>query len=123
MTRGEFRNVVAEVLDSLPDQFRRRMDNVVVLVEDLPAPLHPRTPPPRSIGQTRKLVLGVFVGTPATQQSVFALPGGPARIVLYQKNIEAVCRSEAELRHQIRMTIIHEIGHYFGMDEDQLRHV
>ena len=123
MTRGEFRNVVAEVLDSLPDEFRQRMNNVVVLVEDQPAPLRPRTPPPRNLGQTRKLVLGVFVGTPATQHSVFALPGGPARIVLYQKNIEAVCRSDAELRHQIRMTIIHEVGHYFGMDEDQLRHV
>ena len=48
---------------------------------------------------------------------------GPAHIVLYQKNIEAVCSSEAEVCHQIRQTLIHELGHYFGMTEEQLRDV
>jgi predicted Zn-dependent protease with MMP-like domain len=48
---------------------------------------------------------------------------GPAHIVLYQKNIEAVCATEAEVREQIRMTLIHELGHYFGMTEEQLRDV
>jgi predicted Zn-dependent protease with MMP-like domain len=48
---------------------------------------------------------------------------GPAHIVLYQKNIEAVCSSEAEVRHQIRETLMHELGHYFGMTEEQLRDV
>jgi predicted Zn-dependent protease with MMP-like domain len=43
--------------------------------------------------------------------------------VLYQKNIEAVCSTEAEIRAQIRLTVIHEFGHYFGMDEEQLRDV
>ena len=48
---------------------------------------------------------------------------GPAHIVLYQKNIEEVCSSEAEVCHQIRQTLIHELGHYFGMTEEQLRDV
>src|ERR1022692_5145397 len=61
--------------------------------------------------------------SPATKKSVFDLPTGPAHIVLYQKNIEAVCSSEAEVRHQIRLTVIHELGHYFGMDENQLKDV
>ena len=43
--------------------------------------------------------------------------------VLYQKNIEAVCSSEAEVREQIRLTVIHELGHYFGLDEEQLKDV
>lgn len=43
--------------------------------------------------------------------------------MLYQKNIEAVCSSEAEVRKQIRLTVIHELGHYFGMDENQLKDV
>jgi len=47
----------------------------------------------------------------------------PDYIVLYQKNIEAVCYSEAEVRQQIRLTVIHELGHYFGMDENQLKDV
>jgi len=51
------------------------------------------------------------------------LPTSKTRKVLYQKNIEAVCSSEAEVREQIRLTVIHELGHYFGMDEEQLKDV
>jgi predicted Zn-dependent protease with MMP-like domain len=60
---------------------------------------------------------------PATKKSVFDLSTGPDYIVLYQKNIEAVCSSEVEIRKQVRLTVIHELGHYFGMDEEQLKHV
>ncbi len=54
---------------------------------------------------------------------MFDLPSGPDHIVLYQKNIEAVCSSEAEVRRQIRLTVIHELGHYFGLDEEHLKDV
>ena len=47
----------------------------------------------------------------------------PINIVLYQKNIEAVCSSETEVREQIRLTVMHELGHYFGLDENQLKDV
>jgi predicted Zn-dependent protease with MMP-like domain len=67
--------------------------------------------------------LGKFIGVPKTMKSVFHLPTGPDHVVLYQKNIEAVCSSEAEIREQVRRTVIHELGHYFGMDESQLRDV
>ena len=69
------------------------------------------------------LVLGVFEGVPTTRKSVFDLPGGPDRIVLYQKNIEAVCSNEAEIRREIHLTVVHELGHYFGMTEAQLEDV
>jgi predicted Zn-dependent protease with MMP-like domain len=58
-----------------------------------------------------------------TKKSIFDLPMGPDHIVLYQKNIEAVCSSETEVREQIRLTVIHELGHFFGMDENQLKDV
>jgi predicted Zn-dependent protease with MMP-like domain len=58
-----------------------------------------------------------------TKKSVFDLSSGPDYLVLYQKNIEAVCSREAEIREQIRRTVIHEIGHYFGIDEEQLKDV
>jgi predicted Zn-dependent protease with MMP-like domain len=74
-------------------------------------------------GQRGRLLLGVFHGVPTTKKSVFDLPSGPDHIVLYQKNIEAVCSSEAEVREQIRLTVIHELGHYFGLDEEQLKDV
>lgn len=124
MDRARFRRLVAEALDSLPGEFLQRMENVAVMVEDYPQEQRRRSrmPAPRGTGP-RKLLLGVFVGVPATQRSVFSLPEGPARIVLYQKNIEAVCDSDDEIRRQVRLTVIHEIGHYFGMTEEQLRHI
>jgi len=118
MKREHFVKVVEETLDSLPQEFRSRIQNVAVLVEDVPP--NQRSPQP---GPERRLLLGVFHGVPTTKKSIFDLPAGPDHIVLYQKNIEAVCSSEAEVRKQIRLTVIHELGHYFGMDEEQLKDV
>jgi len=119
MKREHFVKVVEEALDSLPQEFRSRIRNVAVLVDDVP----PNQPPPQW-GQQRRLLLGLFHGVPATKKSIFGLPTGPDHIVLHQKNIEAVCSSEAEVREQIRLTVIHELGPlYFGMDESQLEGV
>jgi predicted Zn-dependent protease with MMP-like domain len=119
MKREHFVKVVEEALDSLPQEFRSRIRNVAVLVEDIP----PNQPSSPQSGQERRLLLGIFHGVPTTKKSIFDLPSGPDHIVLYQKNIEAVCTSEAEVREQIRLTVIHELGHYFGLDEDQLKDV
>ena len=118
MKRDHFVKVVEEALDSLPEEFRSRIRNVAVLVEDVP----PNQPSPQS-GQQRRLLLGLFHGVPTTEKSIFDLPTGPDYIVLYQMNIEAVCSTEAEVREQIRLTVFHELGHYFGMDENQLKDV
>ena len=92
MKREDFVKVVEEALDSLPREFRSRIRNVAVLVEDLP----PNQPQPRP-GQSKQLLLGLFHGIPTTKKSSFDLLSGPDHIVLYQKNIEAVCSSEAEV--------------------------
>lgn len=117
--------LVAEALDGLPREFRRRMKNVAVLVEDVPAEQRERqrsgTPRPRNAPRT--LILGHFIGTATTQKSVFDVARGPDHVILYQKNIEAVCRGEEAIREQVRLTVIHEVGHYFGMSEEQLRDV
>ncbi len=118
MKREHFVKVVEEALDSLPQEFRSRIRNVAVLIEDMP----PSQPSPQS-GQQRGLLLGLFHGVPTTKKSIFGLPTGPDYVVLYQKNIEAVRSSEAGVREQIRLTVIHELGHYFGMDENQLKDV
>ncbi len=118
MKREDFVKVVEETMDSLPRQFRSRISNVAVLVEDAP-PCQPSAQP----GQQRRVLLGLFHGVPKTKKSTFDLSTEPDHIVLYQKNIEAVCSSEAEVREQIRRTVIHELGHYFGMDENQLKDV
>ena len=118
MKREHFVKIVEDSLDSLPEEFRTRIKNVAIFVEDFPQNQSPPQP-----GKQRRLLLGIFHGVPATKRSVFNLPTGPDHIVLYQKNIEAVCSSEAEVRHQIRQTLIHELGHYFGMTEEQLKDV
>lgn len=115
MKREHFVEVVEEALDSLPQEFRSRTHNVAILVEDFP----PNEPPV----QPGRLLLGTFHGVPMTEKSVFHVFTGPDHIVLYQKNIEGVCSSEAEVRHRIRRTLIHELGHYFGMTEEQLKDV
>ncbi|HXK61750.1 MAG TPA: metallopeptidase family protein [Acidobacteriota bacterium] len=115
---ARFRELVAEALDQFPDEFAQYLDNVEVVVEDLPSPEIQR----RFRTSPRHLLLGLYQGVPLTERSVLAVQM-PDIIYLYKSNIEAVCRSEAEIRKQIRDTILHEIGHHFGMDEDQLRKV
>jgi predicted Zn-dependent protease with MMP-like domain len=119
MKREHFVKVVEEALDSLPQEFRSRIRNVAVIVENKP----PNQPSSPKAGQRGRLLLGVFHGVPTTKKSIFDLPSGPDHIVLYQENIEAVCSSETEVREQIRLTVIHELGHYFGLDENQLKDV
>ncbi len=118
MTRAQFNNLVGEALDSLPAKFRRRIENVAVLVED-----RPPQEPPSAPGQPKRILLGIFHGVPLTHRSSFQLPSGPSEIVLYQKNIEAVCHNDDEVREQVRRTVVHEFGHYFGMTEKQLEGV
>ena len=118
MKREDFTQAAGEALDSLPAEFLRRIRNVAVLVEDLPPDQEPSEP-----GRPRRLILGRFHGVPMTHKSVHDLRAGPDYVVLYQKNIEAVCSTEAEVREQIRLTVFHELGHYFGMSEEQLRDV
>lgn len=123
--REHFVWLVEEVLDSLPMEFRERIHNLAVMVEDRPRMRKKARGRGGKIGprKSRSLLMGVFQGVPATQKSVFDLCPEPDRIVLYQKNIEEVCRNKAEIRHEVRQTVLHELGHYFGMDESQLKDV
>src|SRR6266446_6337458 len=127
MQREKFVKLVEEALERLPTRFRKRIHNVTVLVENVPPEQLPRRGS-RNAGildsdDDENLVLGIFEGVPTTKKSVFHLPACPDRIVLYQKNIEAVCSSEEEIRNAIRLTVVHEVGHYFGMTEGQLEDV
>ncbi len=108
-------------MDSLPEHFRAHIHNVAVLVEDVPQ--EKRSAVTGQEQSPRTLILGVFHGVPVTKKSIFDLSTGPDCIVLYQKNIEAVCSNEAEVREQVRRTVIHEVGHYFGLSESELRDV
>jgi predicted Zn-dependent protease with MMP-like domain len=112
MERRKFEALVAQALHGLPRTFREKLTNVAIIVEDLPP----------EEAESKGLLLGLFHGIPRTEKSVFS-SSPPDRIFLYQRNIEAVCASEADVRRQIRATLLHEVGHYFGLSEDELRGV
>jgi predicted Zn-dependent protease with MMP-like domain len=122
MRREPFLELVREAMDSLPRKFRKHIQNVAVVVED-------HAPEGRD---PNDLLMGIFEGTPRTEQSFFGADTGPNRIVLYQKNIEAYAEDvavekgrsvEEIIREEVRLTVLHEFGHYFGLDEEALEDV
>ncbi|RPH31654.1 metallopeptidase family protein [bacterium] len=119
MDRDGFEKVVQEVFDSLPAQFHATMDNVHIVVEELP---HARTSARKGI-RSGGVLLGLYEGIPLTRRGVDygMYPVVPDRITLFRQNIEAVSRDEQELRAKIREVLIHEIGHYYGMSETEIR--
>jgi predicted Zn-dependent protease with MMP-like domain len=123
MTRAQFRQLVEEALRRLPKRFASRLQNVAIVVEDYPPERAQGKPEGAGASEDGGLLMGVFEGTPATEKSVWDSVSGPDRVVLYQRNIEAVCDTEGDIREEIRLTLLHEIGHYFGMTEEQLEDV
>ncbi len=112
----EFSQVVREALADLPSALETYMENVCVDVEDLPdaeACAAGESDDPRDL-------LGLYIGVPLTERSVEDGPHLPDRIVLYQRNLESLCRSRKQLIREIRKTVFHEVGHHFGLDEDEL---
>lgn len=98
---------------SLPRDFRRRLDNLVIAVRDRPSPRMLR-----EMGE--ESLLGVYVGTPLTERHHDELFRMPDQILLFQRPIEEMCRSEREIVEQVRITVVHEVGHFFGLDDDEI---
>ena len=117
LTHEAFADAVSEALDSLPDDFRPYMEDLVVDIEDSP---DDQTLADLNMKDRRSL-LGLYRGVPLTNRSVGQMLRMPERIVLYQRNLERICRTRDQVVNQIRRTVLHEVGHHFGMGEAQLR--
>jgi predicted Zn-dependent protease with MMP-like domain len=130
MKRVEFQKLVEQALDTLPEKYHRLVENLAVVIEDHPPEEGPPgIPKPRD---TEDLLMGIYDGVPLTERSFFSGEPMPGRVVLYQQNIEAYARAAAAeegrpveevIREEVRLTVLHELGHYFGMDEEQLEDV
>ncbi len=116
MEDEQFRILVQEAIDSLPDEFAKRIDNVAILVEDQP-----------SLQELRRLGLppwgllfGLYQGIPVTKRQNYS---GvlPDKITIYRDSILRVANTEEQIRAQVRATVIHEIGHHFGLSDEELR--
>jgi predicted Zn-dependent protease with MMP-like domain len=116
--RRVFDRIVTEVLETLPEPFREHLSNVAVVVEEWPAD-DPDEVDGLHLADGEEL-LGLYHGVPyGERQSGYNLVL-PDRITIYRQPILAQCRSEAEAREEIRLTVLHEIGHYFGLGDDEL---
>jgi predicted Zn-dependent protease with MMP-like domain len=116
MTRPEFEALVREALSVIPRHFRERFDNVEVVVEDAPAPelLSEMGMEP---GET---LFGLYHGTPLPERSWAQGNDLPDRIVIYQRSLEESFVDPDEMFEEVCLTLIHEAGHYFGLDEDAI---
>src|ERR1017187_5429608 len=117
MRSDDFDKLVAEAYSRIPPRFRKRMKNVALMVEAEPSPEQlARGRAPR--GST---LLGLYEGRPLTRRSVFESFSMPDRIVIFQGPHERLAQSPQHLAHLVADTVWHEIAHYFGMNEAQVR--
>lgn len=113
----DFELVVEDAISSIPEGFSRYMEDLAVDIEEMPDETtckEMRVRDPRGL-------LGLYRGTPLTKRHVDDTYRYPERIIIYQRNIERICRSREQMVDQIRKTVLHEIGHHFGLSERQLR--
>jgi predicted Zn-dependent protease with MMP-like domain len=102
---GRFEEMVATALDSLPAELGRLMNNVAVTVEHDPGPPG---------------LLGLYEGIPLTSRTTQYAGVLPDHITIYRLAICAICRTEDEVADEVRRTVIHEVAHHFGIDDDRL---
>jgi predicted Zn-dependent protease with MMP-like domain len=117
LSHQAFEAAVEDALAELPEAVRRYLSNVAITVEDLPsdADLLGSDPP------LSPAILGLFRGAPYGQKaSMDPWSHLPSSIVLYQRNLERFARTREELIQEIGVTLIHEVGHFLGLDEDEL---
>ncbi|QPK83153.1 metallopeptidase family protein [Corynebacterium qintianiae] len=106
VTQGEFETLINDALDEIPESFARAMTNLVVLARDFNA--------------NDPTMLGLFEGVPLTEQHSNHTGYLPDAIFVYKEAHEAICGSVEELREQVKITVFHEVGHYFGIEEHEL---
>ncbi len=119
MEHEEFERIAEEAYEALPDSFKSKIENVRIVVEDLP-----RDDQLRTVGAaSRYSLLGLYQGVPLNKRltGYGSYPTVPDTITLFKRNIESVARQDAHVRERIREVLIHEIAHYFGMTEEEIR--
>lgn len=115
MNRKAFEALVAEAVQHLPRQFKDRLNNVAIIVEDYPSEeLLERMGVPED-----ETLFGLYEGVPLTRRG-FEAPLHPDRILIFQGPLEEACNSPEEIKEEVRITLVHEIAHFFGIDDDTL---
>jgi predicted Zn-dependent protease with MMP-like domain len=116
MRRERFEQLVAEALETIPERFREHLHNVAIVVEDEPSPAllaEMEIEPPDTL-------FGLYQGVPLTERGWDYGNRLPDHITIFQGPIEEVCDDEDEIVTEIGETLIHEVGHFFGMSEEEI---
>jgi len=119
MTREKFEQLVAEAITLIPKRFRREMRNIAIVVEDEPSAElleEMEIEPPDSL-------YGLYHGTPLTERTSGYGNTLPDRVTLFKTPIEEDCDDEDDVRAVIGETLIHEVGHYFGLSEEEIEEI
>ncbi len=116
LSTDAFAALVEQALAEIPESLQAYMADVVVDVESMP---DLATAGKAGVDDPREL-LGLYHGTPLTERSLEQDRHLPDRVTIYQRNIERGCRNKGEIVEQIRRTVLHEVGHHFGLDEEDL---
>ena len=119
MSREEFERLVVEAVTLIPKRFRREMKNLALVVEDEPSPElleEMEIVPPDSL-------YGLYQGTPLPERTWAFVNSLPDRITLFQRPIEDDCEDADDVRAVIGETLIHEVGHYFGLSEEEIEEI
>ena len=116
LAMADFEKAVREAVGRLPRRFQRELTNLEIIVEDLPAEeqLWEFDPP------LEPSIFGLYWGTPRTERGTGDVPQLPDMIYIYKRNLERLCEDRDALVEEIRITVLHEIGHYLGLDEADL---
>lgn len=114
LTEEEFKEVVAQAMDSLPEEFKAKLENIEVVIESFPS-AEIKSQFPRG-----RLILGLYQGVPHSRRTTHYGLVMPDKISLYKRNIERVSASREQAYRQIRKTLLHEIGHHFSLSDDDL---
>jgi predicted Zn-dependent protease with MMP-like domain len=119
MDKKRFEKLVEEALEELPEEFKEKLDNVTVMVEDRPS----REVYEKTGSSPYSLIFGLYHGVPYKHRGPFYGNLPPDVIVIYQESIERIYSSEEEIRKKVVEVVKHEIGHYFGMKDPRLREI
>lgn len=117
MDENELEKEVARILDRLPREFRSRLDNVAVVIEKRPKKSQLKA---MGLDPQRHTLYGLYQGTPLPERSVVNPSLFPDKITIFSEPLLRNFPDPAEQREQLRLTLLHEIAHYFGMDEAEI---
>ncbi|MFN8625727.1 MAG: metallopeptidase family protein [Candidatus Binatia bacterium] len=118
MTRAEFSDLVRAAVDELPDEFLRRLDNVEIVIEDEPEPELLRS---LGMDSRRETLFGLYQGIPLHLRGSGYSGALPDKISIFYRPLVRAFRSPERIRAQVRDTVIHEVGHFFGLDDETIR--